>query len=78
MIANSIAHLQQALSDLDREVERILGDMSLSLNQKDNLMLALLLQKRILKEALEALEDLKRNPPKPNQPCGISRYREDS
>ena len=74
---NSIKHITNALNDLDKEVEVILGDMSLPMNEKDNRMLALLQQKRVLKQTLEDLIYLKNNPPKPNQACGISKYRND-
>jgi len=74
---NSIKHIQNALTELDTEVETILLDWSIPLNEKDNLMLPLLQQKRVLTQTLEDLNYLKNNPPKPNQPCGISKYRED-
>jgi len=74
---NPIKHITNALNDLDKEVEVILGDMSLPMNEKDNRMLALLQQKRVLKQTLEDLIYLKNNPPKPNQACGISKYRND-
>jgi hypothetical protein len=73
----SIQHIKNALKDLDGEVESILLNISLSLQDKDNLMLPLLQQKRVLTQTLEDLEYLKAHPPKPNQPCGISKYRED-
>ncbi|MEA2100517.1 MAG: hypothetical protein U9P72_10360 [Campylobacterota bacterium] len=74
---NSIKHINNALNDLDKEVEVILLDWKIPLNEKDNLMLPLLQQKRVLSQTLEDLTYLKENPPKPNQPCGISKYRED-
>jgi hypothetical protein len=73
----SIEHIKNALKDLDSEVESILLNISLSLQEKDNAMLPILQQKRVLSQTLEDLEYLKANPPKPNQPCGISKYRED-
>ena len=73
----SIEHIKNALKDLDSEVESILLNISLSLQEKDNAMLPLLQQKRVSSQTLEDLEYLKANPPKPNQPCGISKYRED-
>jgi hypothetical protein len=76
-IDNSIQHIQNALKNLDNEVERILLDWGIPLNEKDNLMLPILQQKRVLTQTLEDLEYLKANPPKPNQPCGISKYRDD-
>ena len=74
---NSINHVKNALSELDNEVEKILLDWSIPLNEKDNLMLPILLQKKVLTQTLEDLEYLRDNPPTPNQPCGISKYRED-
>jgi len=73
----SIEHINNALKDLDKEVEGILLNISLSLQDKDNVMLPLLQQKRVLTQTLEDLEYLRDNPPTPNQPCGISKYRED-
>ncbi|MDH4944327.1 hypothetical protein [Sulfurimonas sp. C5] len=74
---NSINHVKNALSELDNEVEKILLDWSIPLNEKDNLMLPLLLQKKVLTQTLEDLEYLRDNPPSPNQPCGISKYRDE-
>ena len=77
IIDNSIQHIKNALKDLDAEVEKILLDWGIPLNEKDNLMLPILQQKRVLTQTLEDLEYLKAHPPKPNQPCGISKYRDD-
>ncbi len=77
MIENSIQHIQNALRDLDNEVEKILLNWDLALNEKDNLMLPLLQQKKVLSQTLEDLIYLKEHPPTPNQPCGISKYRND-
>jgi len=74
---NSIKHIQNALAELDTEVEKILLNWDLALNEKDNLMLPLLREKKVLEQTLEDLKYLRDNPPKPNQPCGISKYRED-
>ncbi|MEJ2373332.1 MAG: hypothetical protein P8Y22_02055 [Sulfurimonas sp.] len=75
---NSITHVKNALSELDSEVEKILTDWSIPLNEKDNLMLPILQQKKVLSQTLEDLEYLRDNPPTPNQPCGISKYRDDN
>jgi len=72
-----IEHVKNALADLDKEVQAILMDMKLNLTQKDNAMLPLLQQKRVLTQTLEDLEYLEAHPPTPNQPCGISKYRDD-
>jgi len=74
---NSIKHIQNALSELDSDIQKILQDWSIPLNEKDNLMLPILQQKKVLTQTLEDLTYLKDNPPKRNQPCGISKYRED-
>lgn len=74
---NSIKHIQNAIQELDKEVEVILLDWGIPLNEKDNLMLPMLQQKKVLTQTLEDLTYLKNNPPKPNQPCGISKYREE-
>lgn len=71
-------HIRNALADLDKEVQSVLMDMTLNLTQKDNAMLPLLQQKRVLSQTLEDLEYLEAHPPAPNQPCGISRYRDDA
>jgi alpha-galactosidase len=73
----SIEHIQNALKDLDDEVQKILMDWSINLTEKDNLMLPLLQQKRVLTQTLEDLTYLKEHPPAQNQACGISKYRKD-
>ena len=73
---NSIKHINNALAELDEEVQKLLLDWSVPLNEKDNIMLPILQQKKVLTQTLEDLTYLKENPPKPNQPCGISKYRE--
>ncbi len=73
----SIQHINNALSDLDNEVQKILLNISLSLNEKDNVMLPILKEKEILSQTLKDLTNLKENPPNLNQPCGISKYRKD-
>ncbi len=72
----SIEHIKNALKDLDEEVQTILMDWSINLTEKDNLMLPLLQQKRVLTQTLEDLTYLKENPPAQNQACGISKYRD--
>ena len=74
---NSIKHIENAIKELDDEVQKILLDWSIPLNEKDNLMLPMLQQKKVLTQTLEDLTYLKNNPPKQNQPCGISKHRTD-
>jgi len=74
---NSIKHIENALKELDDEVQVLLLNWDIPLNEKDNIMLPILQQKKVLTQTLEDLTYLKENPPKKNQPCGISKYRED-
>ncbi len=77
IIDNSIKHIENALKDLDDGVQKILLNWDIPLNEKDNLMLPILQQKKVLTQTLEDLTYLKEHPPTPNQPCGISKYRND-
>lgn len=72
-----IDHVTNALNDLDSDVQAILMNVKLSLTEKDNLMLPIVQQQKVLKQTLEDLQYLEANPPSPNQPCGISKYRQD-
>ena len=74
---NAIKHVQNAIDELDAEVQELLLDWSVPLNEKDNIMLPKLQIKKVLLQTLEDLEYLKANPPRPNQACGISKYRDD-
>ena len=58
---NSITHIQNAIKSLDKEVEEVLTNMALPLNEKDNLMLPMLQQKRVLAQTLEDLIYLKKD-----------------
>jgi len=73
---NSIKHIENALKELDDEVQKILLDWGIPLNENDNLMLPILQQKRVLDQTLEDLIYLKNNPPRKDQACGISKYRD--
>jgi len=73
----SIKHIEDALKELDDEVQTLLLNWDIPLNEKDNLMLPILQQKRVLDQTLKDLIYLKENPPTPNQACGISKHRND-
>jgi len=73
----AIKHVQNAIDELDAEVQELLLDWSVPLNEKDNIMLPKLQVKKVLLQTLEDLEYLKAHPPRPNQACGISKYREE-
>ncbi len=72
-----IEHIQNALKDIDKEVESILLNIKLALDEKDDLMLPIVQQKKVLTQTLEDLEYLRDNPPTPKGGCGMSKYRED-
>lgn len=73
----SIKHIEAALAELNDAVHGILINQSIPLTEKDNLMLPLVREKKVLQQTLEDLKYLEANPPSPNQPCGISQYREE-
>ena len=73
----SIKHIEAAIKELDGDIQTILMDFSISLTEKDNQMLPLVREAKVLKQTLEDLKYLEANPPVLNQPCGISKYRED-
>jgi len=77
MAAEPLEHLQAALAFYDARIEALLLDMSLSMTQKDDAMLPLLQQKKVVQQCLKDLQYLIDNPPAKGGPCGISRYRED-
>jgi hypothetical protein len=65
---NSIKHIDNALKELDDEVQKILLNWDIPLNEKDNLMLPILQQKKVLTQTLEDLTYLKENPQQPPYP----------
>ena len=73
----SIKHIEAAIAELDEIVQGILTQISLSLTQKDDLMLPLMQEKKVLAQTLEDLKYLEANPPAKGGACGISKYRED-
>jgi hypothetical protein len=74
----AITHIENALKEVDEEVQAIVMNPKLSLNEKDDLMLPLVRQKRVLQQTLEDLTYLKENPPSQKGGCGMSRYRDDA
>lgn len=59
----AMTHIMHALKTLDTEVMQLLNDQSLGQNDKDQAMIVLKEQKKILDEALAKLEALKKSPP---------------
>jgi len=72
----SLTHLEAALAAVDAEVKALLYDQSLSLNEKDEKMLPLLRESKVLKQAYEDLLYLKENPPSAPSGCKAGRSQE--
>ena len=73
----SIDFIDSAIKELEDKVNKILLDDKMALNKKDNLMLPLLREKKVLMQTKNDLQYLIDNPIKENQHCGISKYRND-
>ncbi len=73
----SITHLEAALEAVDAEVKALLYNQSMSLNEKDEKMLPLLRESKVLKQAYEDLCYLRDNPPTSTTGCKAGQYRED-
>ncbi|HEX5670667.1 MAG TPA: hypothetical protein VFX66_03945 [Sulfuricurvum sp.] len=73
----SLTHLEAALEAVDAEVKALLYNQSLSLNEKDEKMLPLLRESKVLKQAYEDLCYLRDNPPTSTTGCKAGQYRED-
>ncbi|MBN2869999.1 MAG: hypothetical protein JXK04_03485 [Campylobacterales bacterium] len=73
----SITHLEAAMEAIDKEVKALLYDQSLSLSEKDEKMLPLLRESKVIKQAYEDLCYLKENPPSAPGGCKAGQYRED-
>lgn len=71
----SLTHLEAALAAVDAEVKALLYDTSLPLNEKDEKMLPLLRESKVLKQAYEDLQYLKENPPSSPNGCKAGQYR---
>lgn len=72
----SLTHLEAALAAVDSEVKALLYDTSLSLTLKDEKMLPLLRESKVLKQAYEDLCYLRDNPPSSAGTCKVGQYRE--
>lgn len=73
----SLTHLETALEAVDSEVKALLYNQSMSLNEKDEKMLPLLRESKVLKQAYEDLCYLRDNPPTSTTGCKAGQYRED-
>jgi hypothetical protein len=73
----ALRHIENALREIDEEVQSIVMNPKLALDEKDDLMLPLVQQKRVLQQTLEDLTYLQEHPPTKKGGCGMSRYREE-
>jgi len=73
----SLPHLEAALAAIDSEVKALLYNQSLSLSEKDEKMLPLLRESKVLKQAHEDICYLRDNPPSSPTGCKAGSYRED-
>jgi len=70
--------MEAALAAVDAEVKALLYNQSLSLKEKDDKMLPLLRESKVLKQAYEDLCYLRDNPPSSSTGCKAGQYREDN
>ncbi|PHM18635.1 MAG: hypothetical protein CJD30_01605 [Sulfuricurvum sp. PD_MW2] len=73
----SITHIETALAAVDAEVKALIYNQSLSQNEKDEKMLPLLRESKVLKQAHEDLCYLRDNPPSSQSGCKAGRYRKE-
>lgn len=73
----SLTHIEAALAAIDAEVKALLYDQSLSLSEKDEKMLPLLRESKVLKQTHEDLCYLRDNPPSSPSGCKAGQHRED-
>lgn len=73
----SLTHIEAALAAVDAEVKALLYNQSLSLTEKDEKMLPLLRENKVLKQTHEDLCYLRDNPPSSPSGCKAGNYRED-
>lgn len=73
----SLTHIEAALSAVDAEIKALLYNQSLSLTEKDEKMLPLLRESKVLKQAHEDLCYLRDNPPTSPNGCKVGSYRKE-
>ena len=71
----SLEYIQMALDELDKEVESYIMDTTMDMTTKNEKMLPLLQQKRVLEQTKEDLTYLKENPPKNAGECTMYKHR---
>ncbi len=73
----SIKYLEDAIKDIDAKVQTILFNTKLSLNEKDDLMLPLVRESKVIKQCLEDIYYLRDNPPTAKSGCKAGSFREE-
>lgn len=73
----SLTHLEAALAAVDSEVKALLYNQTLSLTEKDEKMLPLLRESKVLKQAYEDLCYLRDNPPSAPSQCKVGSYKKE-
>jgi hypothetical protein len=71
----SLEYVQMALDALDAEVQECLMDLTMDMTAKNEKMLPLLQQKRVLEQTKEDLTYLKENPPSNAGECTMYKQR---
>ena len=71
----SIEYIQMALDELDKEVESYLLDLNIDMTTKNEKMLPLLQQKRVLEQTKADLIYLKEHPPSNAGECTMYKHR---
>ncbi len=71
----SLDYIQMALDALDKEVEECVMNLTMDMTSKNEIMLPLLQQKRVLEQTKEDLIYLKENPPTNAGECTMWKQR---
>ncbi len=71
----SLEYIQMALDALDKEVESYVMDLNMNMTTKNEKMLPLLQQKRVLEQTKEDLIYLRDNPPSNAGQCTMYKHR---
>lgn len=71
----SLEYIQMALDELDKEVQSYVMDLTMDMTTKNEKMLPLLQQKRVLEQTKEDLIYLKDNPPSNAGECTMYKHR---
>jgi len=71
----SIEYIQMALDNLDKEVQECVMNLTMDMTSKNEKMLPMLQQKRVLEQTKEDLIYLKENPPSNAGECTMWKHK---